>query len=69
MRKIEQLYFGPPGCGKTYTLMEVLRDLMVEDEIPPHQIGFLFLTHVKQIQEARERAGSDLALTDKQLAF
>jgi DNA helicase-2/ATP-dependent DNA helicase PcrA len=65
MRKIEQLYFGPPGCGKTYTLMEVLRDLMVEDEIPPHQIGFCSFSR-KAIQEARERAGSDLALTNKQ---
>ena len=65
MRKIEQLYFGPPGCGKTYTLMQVIRDLMGEDGIPPHQIAFCSFSR-KSIQEARERAGSDLSLSKEE---
>ena len=45
--------FGPPGTGKTTTLLNMVEKQM-EDGILPSQIGFLAFTR-KAAREARER--------------
>ncbi len=63
----EQLIFGPPGCGKTYTLMEIIRKEM-ESGTPPDRIGFVSFSR-KSITEARDRAGAELNLTERDTPY
>lgn len=60
--------FGPPGTGKTTTLLNMVEKQM-EDGILPSQIGFLAFTR-KAAREARERAAKRFQLNmDKDLFY
>ena len=52
--------FGPPGTGKTTTLLNMVEKAM-ESGIPPNRIGFFAFTKKAAI-EARERAGRRFSL-------
>ena len=65
--RTETLIFGPPGCGKTYTLINLIREELANGT-PPDRIGFVSFSK-KSIEEARTRAGSELGLTHKGTAL
>ena len=65
--RTETLIFGPPGCGKTYTLINLIREELANGT-PPDRIGFVSFSK-KSIEEARTRAGSELGLTHKELPW
>lgn len=63
---VKQL-FGPPGCGKTETLMRHIDDALSQGVRPDQIICVSFSK--KAVNEARERAASRFGLTDKDLMF
>ena len=55
--------FGPPGTGKTTTLLNMV-DKALEEGTPPHRIAFLAFTR-KAANEAKERAAARFNLDPK----
>lgn len=62
-----KLVLGPPGCGKTHTMIEIVRDAL-DRGIAPEDIGFFSYTR-KAVEEAAERAGREFNLTHRELIF
>ena len=60
---LEKLIFGPPGCGKTFTLINVVRDALKKGT-PPDKIGFVSFSR-KSVEEARTRVATELNLTEE----
>tara|TARA_E500000318_G_scaffold36163_1_gene35191 strand:+ start:31 stop:1548 length:1518 start_codon:yes stop_codon:yes gene_type:complete len=60
---LEKLIFGPPGCGKTYRLINVVRDAL-KNGTPPDRIGFVSFSR-KAVEEARLRVAAELNLTEE----
>ena len=56
--------FGPPGTGKTTTLLDLV-DKELEKGTPPSEIAFLAFTR-KAAREARERAATRFGLNPRQ---
>lgn len=57
------LILGPPGCGKTYTLIEKVREKL-EQGVHPSRIGVVSFT-TKAIEEFIDRAYQEFGLTKK----
>ena len=62
-----EICIGPPGCGKTFTLLN-----MVDEELgagtPPDRIGLVTFTR-RAAEEARDRAAKKFNLTPRQLPY
>ena len=57
------LILGPPGCGKTYTLIQKVKEKLSEG-VMPHRIGVVSFT-TKAIHEFISRACAEFNLTPK----
>jgi len=62
-----KLILGPPGCGKTHTLIETVRRAL-DEGVRPEEVGFLSFTR-KAVQEAAQRAGQEFNLSPQQLPY
>ena len=62
-----ELIYGPPGCGKTYFLIEKIRQALTAG-IAPDRIGYVSFTN-KPIDEAALRVGREFGLTRKDFPF
>ena len=58
-------YLGPPGTGKTYTLINIVKDAL-QNGVPPERIGFVSFSK-KATEEARTRAARELNLDYKKM--
>jgi superfamily I DNA/RNA helicase len=62
-----ELIFGPPGCGKTYTMIEKVREALRRG-VSPDRIGFFSYTN-KSVDEGLARLLREFNLTRKDLPF
>jgi superfamily I DNA/RNA helicase len=62
-----QVILGPPGTGKTSTLLGLIEDEM-EKGTRPERIGFFTFTK-KAVKEGKERAIQRFSVKDKELPY
>lgn len=61
------IYFGPPGTGKTATLLNRVRE-HIEQGVPPEKIAYVAFTR-RAAKEARDRAAKELKLDSDDLTW
>ena len=60
-------YFGPPGTGKTTTLLKQVDKLLAEG-VSPNEIGYFAFTR-KAAHEARDRATAQFGLSETDFLY
>tara|TARA_R110000796_G_scaffold5063_2_gene19184 strand:- start:2992 stop:4539 length:1548 start_codon:yes stop_codon:yes gene_type:complete len=63
----EKLILGPPGCGKTYTLINIVKKEL-QSGTAPERIGFVSFSK-KAIEEAKARTTAELGLIDRDVPW